>query len=375
MRDVITIEISVVGETLSVEMHPDPHLEEIAALVAIEEYGNHDFLSKYCMAGKLRLGVESGPFDEHPDAETGESRKKGCCLTLVAEALDLLKKAPWWRQMVAFCNFAETGKQLVDKKREATEARHPFDLYSLARLLFRWRRHLSNNGGGAFTDEMQQKVIDHLKNLVRMFVWDQEVFHAAYRLIRERGLRSTIEGPGGKQLSLVVVEVPEIAGHNWHIGNAARAWFKADVVVQKDATGHVHIFTNNKAGLNLDDLAQALNVAEQEAEGNVCQDSWAELRKEGRPYDGGRWFYARPYGQLHNGTEHFADFQLTLLPLDGIVGLVKMSLDTGLFDPRKADDCRKGVCRHNGCSLYKYGLQRCRKVRYEQKQEQEKKGR
>ena len=149
MRDVITLEIPVAGETVFVEMHPDPHFEEVAAAVAIEEHGDRAFLVKYCPDGKLRLGVGGGPFDEHPDAMTGEGRKKGCCLTLVAEALDLLKKAPWWRQMVAFCNFAETSKQLVGKKREATEARHPFDLYSLTRLLFRWRRHLSSNGGGA----------------------------------------------------------------------------------------------------------------------------------------------------------------------------------------------------------------------------------
>jgi len=371
MRDVITVEISVVGETLSVDMHPDPHLEEIAALVAVEEYGNHDFLSRYCADGKLRLGVGGGPFDEHPDASTGEGRKKGCCLTLVAEALDLLKKAPWWRQMVAFCNFAETGKQLVDKKREATEARHPFDLYSLTRLLFRWRRHLASNGGGSFTDEMQQKVIEHLKNMIRMFVWDQEVFHAAARLIRERGFRSTIEGPGGKQLALVTVEVPETEGHNWHVNNAARAWFKADVIVQKDPSGHVHVFTNNKAGLNLDDLAQALNVAEQAAEGEAHCSNWAELRQEGCPYEGGRWFYARPYGQLHNGTEHF-EYQPTFLTLELIVSLIKLALDTGRF---ARESCRQGICRSRGCDLYPWGLQRCRRVRYEQKKKQEKQGR
>lgn len=369
MRDVITCKISVAGEAVFVEMHPDPHFEEIAAVVAIEEHGDHTFLDRYCPDGKLRLGVGGGPFDEHPDAETGESRKKGCCLTLVAEALDLLKKAAWWRQMIAFCNFAETGKQLVDKKREATEARHPFDLYSLARLLFRWRRHLSDNGGGMFTEEAHQKVVDHLKNLVRIFVWDQEVFYAAARLIREGGFRSTIKGPGGKQLVLVIVEVPETEGHNWHINNAARAWFKADVIVQKDATGHVHVFTNNRAGLNLDDLAQMFNIEEQEADGETRESNWQKLRGEGVPYEGGKWFYARPYGQLHNGTEHF-DFEPTLLSLELIVSLVKMSLDTGLFDPRQTDDCQKGICRSRGCDLYKHGLQRCRKVRYEQKKKQ-----
>lgn len=376
MRDVITYKISVAGEAVSVEMHPDPHFEEIAAMVAIEEHGDHNFLDRHCPDGKLRLGVEGGPFDEHPDASTGEDRKKGCCLTLVAEALDLLRKAPWWRQMVAFCNFAETGKQLIEKKGEATEARHPYDPYSQLRLLFRWRRHLAATNGAAepFTEENQKRVIAHYMDIVRIHVWDQEIFHEAARLIRERGRRETINGPGGKDLNLVVVEVPPEGSHNWHINNAARAWFKADVIVQKDATGHVHVFTSNKAGLDLDDLAQVINVAEQETEGDVCHSNWAELRKEGIPFNGGRWFYARPYGQLHNGTEHF-DFEPTLLSLDFIVSLVKMSLDTGFFDPRQADDCRKGICRSRGCDLYQYGLQRCRRVRYEQKQEKEKKER
>ena len=135
-----------------------------------------------------------------------------------------------------------------------------------------------------------------------------------------------------------------------------------------------HVFTNNKADLNLDDLAQALNIAEQEAEGEVRQSNWAELRKEGLPYEGGKWFYTRLYGQIHNGTEHF-EYPPTLLGLDTIVSLLKMSLDTGLFDPRRADDCRKGICLSRGCDLYQFGLQRCRKIRYEQKQKQEKQGR
>lgn len=368
MRDVITYEIAIADEPVVVEMHPDPHLEEIAALVAVEEYGTKEFLAKYCPDGKLRLGVEGGPFDEHPDPNTGDERKKGCCLTLMAEALGLLEKAPWWRQMVAFCNLAETGKRLNPQRREATEARHPFDVYSYTRLLFRWRRFHGDNGGDPFSDEAQRKVIKHIMDVMRLFVWDQEVFHEAARLIKEEGRCEAMAGPDGKELKLVIVEVPGDQERNWHINSAARAWFKADVIVQKDPAGHVHIFTNNKSRLSLDDLAQAINIAEQEAEDQVRESSWETLREEGVPYEGGRWFYARPYGQLHNGTEHF-QFAPTLLTMETIVDLVKMTLDASVLDAKMAQECPNGECLRSKCSAYRYGLQRCRQVRFKQHSE------
>ncbi len=363
--DTVTCEISVAAENVPVELHAYPHLEEVAALVAVEEYGDRAFLDKYCPDGRLWLGVGGGPFDEHPDPDTGEGRKKGCCLALVAKALNLVEKAPWWRQMVAFCNFAETGGQMNPGRREAVEARHPYDVYSLTRLLFRWRRHLAEASGGTFTEPEQHRVIEHLKDLVRMFVWDQEVFHRAAQLIRRQGRHETINGPKGKELRLVVVAVPADEDHNWHVSTAARAWFKADVVVQQDPDGHIHVFTNNKANLNLDDLAQAVNIAEQEAQDDVRERDWEKLRGEGVPYREGRWYYAKPYGQLHNGTEHF-EYPVTRLSLETVASLVKMSLDTSFLGQRTKDECQK-ACRGGDCRLHKYGFQRCRRVRYEQK--------
>jgi len=89
MRDVITIEANIDGETIMADMHHDPHAEEIAALVAAEDLGDKAFLAEYCGDGKLRLGTGGGPFDEHSNRETGEGRKKGCCMTLMADVLDL----------------------------------------------------------------------------------------------------------------------------------------------------------------------------------------------------------------------------------------------------------------------------------------------
>lgn len=137
--------------------------------------------------------------------------------------------------------------------------------------------------------------------------------------------------------------------------------------MQRNSTGHTHIFTANGAKLCPDDLAQALNIDEQLA-GAVMEDGWKVLRSGGFAYEGGRWYYARGVRQLHNGTESHSGVEPTLLSLDE---LVKFALDADHFACNKAESCRSGVCRKEGCTLYKYGLLRCRTIRFEMRKQEE----
>jgi len=354
MNSAITVLICVDGEQVPAEVHQDPHFEEVAAMVAIEDHGTKVFLAKYCSDGRLRLGVNGGSFDEHPDPHTDEGRKEGCCLRLVANALGLPDGAPWWKQIVAFCNYADTGQPL-GSRRERVEARHAYDSYAMLRLRFRDMRLRAKADGREVMDEDQLKIIRTAMEEVRLLVKDQQRFYQAMADIRERGVRTTISGPGGKDVQLVVVD-----SDKYHINNAARGVFGADVVVQRNTTGHVHIYTKNGVFKHLDDLAQALKIAEQEArEVVVCRD-WADLRAEGVGFAGDSWYYVRPNGQFHNGTEHFRDFEPTVLSFDDIVLLIRQALDEDYF---AEDDCRPASCRGSACDLYRYGFARCRQVR------------
>lgn len=354
MSSTFTVMLNIAGEKMPTDVHPDPHFEEVVAMVLVEEEGTPEFLRKYCPDGKLHLGVDGGSFDEHPDQHSGDKREKGCCVTLLANALNVLKAAPEWKQLIAFCSFKETGQQL-GKRRMGVETSHAYDPYSMLRLKFRQMRRRAKAEGRDATEAEQLAIIQSAMEDIRLIMEDQKSFHRAKETINSTGLQETISGPGGKRLKLVAVTSDEE-----QVNTAARAVFAADIVVQMDTDGHAHIFTRNNAGLDLDDFAQALKLAEQKAEGVVHEKSWELLRQEGIAFPEDRWYYAKEYGQLHNGTEHHTDFAPTMLSLDGIVGLVKKALDTQCF---KYDDCQPANCCGKICEMYEDGRRGCRQVR------------
>ncbi len=250
-------ELTIARETIVGIFHDGLHWEEVVAAVMAEDHGTSEFLKKYCIDNTLSFGVAGGPFDEHPDPNSGEGRKKGCCLTLVAEALGINVWDRVWRRMILFSHFADTGK-LLKGERDKAERRHFYDAHSMLTTRFRYLRHLAREDDRQVTNDEQVKELRHAMRSVRALVWDQKMFQLAYQQIRDEAIRETIDGPDGKKLKLVGIE-----SDNHQINNVARGCYEADVVVQVNTTGHTHIYTNNGANLCLDDLAQALDITEQ----------------------------------------------------------------------------------------------------------------
>jgi hypothetical protein len=270
----------------------------------------------------------------------------------------LQERAPEWAQLIKFCNFKEKARfgGASDRRPSAVESSHPYDPYSTLRAKFRRMRSRAEEEGEGPTEEEQMKIIKAAMDDVRTLVWDHKQFIRAVEVIKEKGRKEEVGRSEGRILNLVVVESDE-----HHTNTAARAYFKADVVIQMNTSGHVHIFTRNGAVSNLDDLAQALKIEEQRVSEVVYVADWKRLRNEGRAFDGDLWYYARRYGQLHNGTEHHSDFSPTQLSLEVIVALVKETLDVGHFE---YTDCSSGNCHGDTCPMYYLGCQRCRRVRW-----------
>jgi len=214
-----------------------------------------------------------------------------------------------------------------------------------------------------------ERILNGAMEDVRLLLWKQKMFFAAVDEIRSQRRHEVISGSGSAKLNLEVVH-----SDNWQVAVAARAVFHADVVMQRNTTGHVHVFTNQRAGVDLNDLAQMLNLAEQETEGTVRVTDWKKLRAEGAIDDTGKWFYLPQFGQIHNGTESYPDTPATLLSDGQILELMRVALDKSYFDPERAGQCQQGFCSSMGvhnCPLHRYGLQRCLQIRYGMRVSQE----
>ena len=152
-------------------------------------------------------------------------------------------------------------------------------------------RELAKAENRLVTDDEQEAVVRAAMDDVRVLVYDQAMFQYAYRHISSEVQVEEINGSEGARLKLAAVELD-----NFQINKVARSCFHADIVVQRNSIGHTHIFTVNDAKLCLDDLAQALNVAERTLAGDELEINWADLRAGGFGYDGGKWHYSLETG-------------------------------------------------------------------------------
>lgn len=332
----IQIRMEVAGETVTFFTHELPDLDEVTPKWLIEKFGNKEFLDKYAPEGKIEVGVGGGPLDEHPTAE--DKRKEDeCATTLVAKALGV-DDDPALEKILRFVLIHDTkgGAQ-------------PFDLSYLVGLV-----------NQQFPNE-PEKVFKWASIALEAKYQEQVQYFAAEM---ENAEIEEIPGPHGQALKLV-----SIVSDNRQMAKFLRSEVNAAVCIMKKSSGQVQILTNKKFNLTLYDVAQMINLAEQEAEGNVRITDWKKLSAEGTILNG-KWFFHYEGRILLNGSPKHPDVPPTQLSLERIKEIVRIGINPQAFEPSRASDCQKGKCTSkptsNPCPWYKWGLHRCRKIRYEQ---------
>ncbi len=330
----------IAGETVVIETHHQPHFDEILAIWLAEKFGNVGFVSKHCPSNILLLGEGGGNFDEHPF--DGGPRKEGdCCATLVAKALGV-DDDPALEKILKFGLNTDLGKG------------QPFDLASMVKLLHQ-----------AYPDD-PFVAIDWVYQALDAKYAEQYALHGPTREAFElNALIKEMIGPHGP------VRVAVIVSDDPNMSKFARAVSggNADIVIQQQTIGNTQIFTNQRSGITLFDVAILINLAEQEAAGEVVVKDWKVLSAEGT-IPGGRWHFF-PKGQMMlNGSLTHKDVPSTALSIETITALVRRGVNPKAFEPTRSADCLAGVCTSTAtdpCPWYRYGLHRCREIRYKAK--------
>ncbi len=324
----------IAGETVVIETHHQPHFDEILAMWLAERFGNIGFVSKYCPGNILSLGVDGGNFDEHPF--DGGPRKEGeCCATLVAKALGVADD-PALEKILKFGLNTDLGKG------------QPFDIAAMVKL---FHQEFPNNPFVA---------IDWVHQALDAKYAEQYSFHGPTREVFARDAKiETITGPRGPiRVATIVSDDPNMSKHARSAG--------ASIVIQRQNSGNTQIFTNQEAGITLFDTATLINLAEQEAEGEVKVGDWKVLAAEGT-IPGGRWHFFTKGQMLLNGSLTHKDVPPTKLSPEEILKIVKIGVNPKAFEESRAMDCKEGICTstlENQCPWYRYGLHRCREIRY-----------
>lgn len=343
--------------------HEWPHFDEIVAIWLLRKFGEEKFpgigtakivfwnqggdtpdgrtAEEYEVDGVLLIGVGGGRFDEHP-AMNGERKHGECAATLIAKALGVTDD-PSLELLL---------KYVVDN--DTKSAGHPLDIAHLATLLY--QRYPKN----------PEKVTEWVMEGIETKYQEQVSF---WTLTKEEYERSAeveeVQSPRGQTITMVTV-----VSDSQQIAKFAR-FRGAAVVIQKQPSGNVQIFTNQKLGLTLYDVAQMLRLAEQEAKGNVVTSDWKTLASEGKVEGAEEWFFHEKLQALLNGSSTAKGVPPTRLSLDIIKEIVRIGINPDTFESQRSFECRKGICTatvQNPCPWYSWGLHRCRKIRYEMKQ-------
>lgn len=343
--------------------HERPHLDEIVAIWLLRKFGEQMFpgidtakvvfwktggvtpdgrtAEEYEADGVLLVGVGGGQFDEHPTTN-GERKQGDCAATLIAKAIGV-EDDPALELLL---------KYVVDN--DTKGAGHPLDIAHLATLL---HQRYPNN---------PEKVMEWVTEGIEAKYREQYEFWTLTREEYERVAEvEEVWGPDGRTLTMVTV-----VSDSEQMSKFAR-FRGAAVVIQKRSSGNVQIFTNKRFGLVLYDVAQMLRLAEQETKSNVVTTDWKTLAAEGKVEGAEEWFFHEKLQALLNGSSTAKDVPPTRLTLDIIKEVVRIGINPDVFEASRAPDCRRGICTATAsdpCSWYSWGLHRCRKIRYEMKQ-------
>jgi hypothetical protein len=347
----------------TIATHKDSHLDEDAAIFLLRWFGEEKFpgvseakiafwetggktpeaFAETCdMEGVLAVGTGWGPFDEHPSP--GSEGKPGeCAATLVAKALGL-EDDPALEPILRYV-----------LNSDLKGSGNPFDLASLVKVMHQ-----------QYPDD-PIKVMNWAIEALEAKYQEQLRFLTATRAEFEKVAQvEDVTGPNGRPLKMVVARSDDPQMNKF--ARSALGVNAAIVIQQWPTTGNVQIFTNRKFGLTLYDVAQMLRLAEQEAKGKVITTDWKTLAAEGKVEGAEEWYFHYGLMALMNGSLTAKGVPPTRLSLEQITEMVKIGINPGAFEPSRAANCQQGRCTStaaNPCPWYIWGLQRCRKVRFD----------
>ncbi|MFH0806672.1 MAG: hypothetical protein V1885_03050 [Candidatus Brennerbacteria bacterium] len=345
--------------------HVRPHIDEYVGIWLLRKFGAEMFPGveaaeviywntggiipdgrtpeEYEKEGALLIGVGGGRFDEHPSADNGR-KEEYCAATLIAEALGF-QKDPALQKILTFT-----------LNNDLKGVASPFDLAYLTKLLHE-----------QYPDD-PERVMNWVMMGIEAKYQEQAQFFATREEFKKNARVEEMKGPKGDTIPVVIV-----VSDNVQMSKFARSAHgcQAAIVIQKRSPGNVFIHTNQQLGIKLYDVVRMMRIRERELNKWNGHNEWKALEVEGRVEGAENIWFQEKTNAILNGSLTATDVPPTKIPLEEIVEIIRIGIDPSRFEPSRAARCKEGVCNsssRNPCSWYRYGLRRCRTVRYEMSQ-------
>ncbi len=146
-----------------------------------------------------------------------------------------------------------------------------------------------------------------------------------------------------------------IESDNVQVANYGISVANFSMVVQKRSTGHIMILTNKHHRIDLREIVGAIRMRELELMGTEREIDPRKLQYEGKSTQLPFWFYHRSLNAFMNGSDALSKAPATKVPLSEIMNLVIYGAGT---EASSYCDCHSGG---GNCPFSPYGFSKCRK--------------
>jgi len=331
------------GKDVRIQTHDEPHIDEAAAVLLVEEYADEAFLNRFAPDGTLQLALPGCYFDEHP--HNGAPRKEGeCCATLVADALQLTPRFPSLQRVLKYVLRDDTQGSGDHTTLGGTMKRlhraFPDDTTRTMCWAIRGLRAKLREAGCCSKDFR----VDAIREVIRSLVGDEAATHWYAEVVRADNANQNWQQiaeaeiadvefeevclPGNVKVTIAVIETDN---PRMHVVALAKG---ATIVIKKEGRGNVQIFSRLGSGVRFNGVARVLGIAEQYARHALNESGQPQvlddalLGVEGNPT--GFWYYFPKMEAVFNGSLTERSVPATALPLP----LIRLAVIEGLKPPR-----------------------------------------
>lgn len=317
-----------------------PHLDPIAAIYLLLEYGKEKFsgietadisfwknshdpstedLEKFKEEKSLLIDIGGGMFDHH-----GKNDGKETSTSLVASYLGIEEKP----EINALLSYVQ------EDDLEGLHNRYG-ELAYMVKCMHKQETELS-------------EVIRFALQALHFFQATQLDWHYVVKKEFEEKCEIIRVKRNKNKIKLGIIESDNVQVANYGISVAGFS-----VIIQKRSTGHVMILTNKHHRINIREIVGAIRKRELEVRGYAKYIDPRRMQFEGKNTQIPFWFYHKSLNAFMNGSDAISKAEATKIPFDEIVELVHYGISS---ENSPYCDCDTNG---NKCPFASYGFSKC----------------
>lgn len=318
-----------------------PHLDPIAAIYLLAEYGQDIFQGIHNAKisfwenssdpsdeerrimeaeGAIMIDVGGGIFDHHNKIETASETSA----SLVAAYLGVDKNP----ELTALLNYVR------EDDLEGLHNRYG-DLAYLIKCLYKQNMTC-------------EEVVRYALQIISFLQKGQMEWHYNVRKEYEEKCKHIKVKRFKRKLKIGIIE-----SDNLQVANYGLTMENLSVMLQLRSTGHVMILTNKNHKIDLREIVAAIRKRELEFNSINHQIDCKRLQFEGKSAQIPNWFYHRSLNSFLNGSDALSKADPTKVPFKEIIRFVLYGLTS---DESQMCDCAQGG---DNCPYVNYGFSKC----------------